>query len=654
MILQAEAPRGQQVDEAGMDRSIEIMRSRIDKLGVAEPELRQQGTDQIIVELPGVTDASQAAEIVGTTAQLEFYDLEDNVVPPTQVSAGGAAAIEPNESPLPLLTREDKLEGSEDPNAWYLYAKKEGDEPRELLAGPADTKEELLQSLERRASGGRALLRRPERPHRPHLRRRQHAPLPGRTANGAFTPIAEHDLLLPLPVPADRPGRPRPRADGEGPAPPGHAAGLRPRPADRHARVQRLGRRQVPRHHARARAAGPPRRAHAGDSDDDNDARQAALQRFAIVLDREIRSFPTIDFVDNPDGIAGGRAQITGLDDTGEAKNLALVLQTGALPYTFEQLSRTDISATLGEDSLRQALIAGIGGIIAVALFLLIVYRFLGVVAIVGLAIYGVFLYGTILLFGQTLTLPGFAGLILTIGVAADANIVIFERIKEEVRSGKSVRASIGAGYRKGFATIVDGNVVTMITAAVLFLIGTGGVRGFALMLLLGTLMSMLTAVLATRALLGVLQTFRWFDNPVFMGASGQKIPAWQRIDFVGRWKLWFAHLRRRHPDRRRLPGRPGPEPRDRLPRREPGDLRDERAGPGRRPARGGRGGRPGGRGHPGPRRGGRRAASRASRSRRSPSRGTSRTSCRRGSRRATRRRTSASRTSRRASASRS
>ena len=134
----------------------------------------------------------------------------------------------------------------------------------------------------------------------------------------------------------------------------------------------------------------------------------------------------------DPDGIAGDSAQITGLSSQQEADDLALVLQTGALPLKFETVDRTDVSATLGKDSLRQAVIAAIGGIVAVALVLLIVYRFLGLVAIAGLAIYGGLLYGAILLFEVTLTLPGFAGLILTIGVAADANIVIFERIKEE------------------------------------------------------------------------------------------------------------------------------------------------------------------------------------------------------------------------------
>ena len=139
------------------------------------------------------------------------------------------------------------------------------------------------------------------------------------------------------------------------------------------------------------------------------------------------------------------------------------------------------------------------------------------------------------------MTLPGFAGMILTIGVAADANVVIFERIKEEARAGKSVRAAIAAGYSKGFHTIVDANVVTAITALVLFSVATASVKGFALMLLIGTAISMVTAIAATRALLGLLAGFRWFDNPRFMGASGQQGAKWLQIDFMRKRNLWLG-----------------------------------------------------------------------------------------------------------------
>jgi SecD/SecF fusion protein len=160
---------------------------------------------------------------------------------------------------------------------------------------------------------------------------------------------------------------------------------------------------------------------------------------------------------------------------------------------------------------------------------------------VIGLAIYVAFLWAAILILNVTLTLPGFAGLILTIGVAADANVVVFERIKEEVRAGKSVRAAIAAGYSKGFRTILDANVVTCITALILFAVATAGVKGFALMLLIGTVISLVTAVAATRAMLGLLAGFRWFSNPRFMGAHGQQTAKWLQIDFMRRRYVWLG-----------------------------------------------------------------------------------------------------------------
>ncbi|MDP8911195.1 MAG: protein translocase subunit SecF, partial [Actinomycetota bacterium] len=268
-------------------------------------------------------------------------------------------------------------------------------------------------------------------------------------------------------------------------------------------------------------------------------------QHFAIVLDYEMRSFPQIDPNDPrlSDGIdpTGTGAQIEGIESFDEAKELALVLQTGALPVTFIQKERTDVSATLGKHSLEQAQKAALAGLLVVALFLLVFYRFLGLVAVIGLAIYSAFLYAVIVLLGVTMTLPGFAGLILTIGVAADANIVVFERIKEEARAGKSIRAAISAGYGKGFHTILDANVVTLITAFVLFAVATAGVKGFALMLIIGTILSLVTAVAATRAMLGLIAGFGWFQNPRFMGAHGQQGAKWLQIDFLGRRYVWLA-----------------------------------------------------------------------------------------------------------------
>ena len=305
-----------------------------------------------------------------------------------------------------------------------------------------------------------------------------------------------------------------------------------------------------------------------------------SFQHFAIVLDRQIKSWPSIDFEQYPNGIGGSNgAQITGIGSLTEAKDLALVLQSGALPVTFKTLETTAISATLGKDSLAEAWKAAIAGLLVVALFLLIFYRVLGVVAVIGLVIYAALLYAAILLFNVTLTLPGFAGMILTLGVAADANIVIFERVKEEYRAGKSVRAAISAGYGKGFSTIIDANVVTVITATVLFLVATAGVKGFALMLLIGTLISLLTAVAATRAILGLLAGFSWFDNPKLMGAEGEP-PKWIRRDFIGLRRWWFGDLRRRGRDLAARDRDQGPQPRDRLRGRDE-DHRDGAGGAG-------------------------------------------------------------------------
>ena len=538
VVLEARPEAGQELTEADLDRSVEIIRERVDRIGVSEPEIRTQDPNQIVVDLAGVFDAQRAAALIGQTAQLEFYDLQADVEP---VSADAAGNPVPSATLLPLLTAEDDLPEGTTAREWYLY----GDE-KQRLAGPAGTKAELLQQVE----GGEA----------PKGAEFYVVPSDQAVLTCGANASADDEAAAAKPCPGgvaatqpwyylykyqpDNAESPIPELTGEDLNADGTRQDFDPQTgepivlldftddgADKfHDITRELSQR------------GALLAAQNGVTGRGDDAR-AFAQSFAIVLDNEIRSFPIIDFTDPSlaDGIAGGSAQITGLDSIEEAKDLALVLQTGALPVEFVQVDSTQVSATLGEDSLRQALIAGIGGLIAVAIFLLLVYRFLGVVAIIGLAVYGVFLYGAILAFNVTMTLPGIAGIILTIGVAADANIVIFERIKEEVRAGKSVRAAIATGYRKGFATIVDANVVTMITAGVLFMVATGGVRGFALMLLLGTLISMFTAVLATRALLGVLSRFRWFDNPKFMGASAQKIPEWQKIDIVGLRRIWFT-----------------------------------------------------------------------------------------------------------------
>ena len=215
------------------------------------------------------------------------------------------------------------------------------------------------------------------------------------------------------------------------------------------------------------------------------------------------------------------------------------MLKTGALPLRLELISRSQVSATLGKQALDQGLKAGIAGFVIVALFLLVVYRVLGVIATVALAIYGLYFFAIIKLIPITLTLPGIAGLILTLGVAADANIVIFERVKEEVRAGRSVSAGLAAGYKKGFSTIVDANIVTLLVAFILFILATAGVKGFAFVLGIGTMLSLFTAVLATQAIILSLRGSKILSSRSALGAGHAKHKI--TFDFMGASKWFFS-----------------------------------------------------------------------------------------------------------------
>jgi len=264
----------------------------------------------------------------------------------------------------------------------------------------------------------------------------------------------------------------------------------------------------------------------------------------AIVVDNKLVAAPTVDYIQFPDGIAADSptspgSEITGLS-TADASRIALEIQSGTLPVKFSPYSQQLVSASLGKDSLRNGLIAGAAGLLFVMIFLVVFYGFLGVIADIALLIYGVLLAGIVAALPVTMTLPGLAGTILTIGVAADANIVIFERVKEEVRAGKSMRAAIATGYRRGFHTIIDANVVTLIAAGVLYAAATSSVKGFALMLLIGVITSIFTAVVATRAMLGALSGMQFMTSRWVLGSIGTG-DRWKRFDFIGKKRLWFA-----------------------------------------------------------------------------------------------------------------
>jgi SecD/SecF fusion protein len=521
--LQAVPPKGRKLTKEDLDRSVSIMRDRVDKLGTAEPDIRTQGDDQIVIQLPGVKDPKRAAEVIGKTAQLELYDLEANLVPPS-IDAATRRPVA-TDSLYKLLSGQQALV-RDNAEQWYLF-----DAKKNLVAGPVATKQAALRKHDGKVPKGYRLFGVPSKTVVISCAAGELCPS---TEGGAIAPKRLWYLMRfdPPKVPEMTGADLRLR---------GTRQDFDPQSARPIVLIDFTGKgedkfRDITRAEAQR---GKLLYNTQGGSGADPDAFN---QHFAIVLDREIKSWPSIDFNDYPNGISGGNgAQITGDFTVGEAKDLALVLQTGALPVKFVSLDQTEISATLGQDSLHEAKIAFIAGLLAVALFLLVFYRFLGLVAVFGLALYAALLYAAILLLNVTLTLPGIAGLVLTLGVAADANIVIFERIKEEARAGRSVRAAINQGYTKGFHTIVDANVVTAITALVLFAVATAGVRGFALTLLIGTAISMLTAVLATRAFLALLAGVGFLDNPRLVGAAGGGIPAWLKFDYIGRRRLWFA-----------------------------------------------------------------------------------------------------------------
>jgi SecD/SecF fusion protein len=544
VVLKAVPPKGHKLTSDDLNRSIDIMRNRIDKLGVSEPEIRKQGSNQIVIQLAGVHDPASAAKLIGKTAVLEFYDFEADLTGPS-VSAGLTPLPVGSSSLYALLSAPatQTLADKATPSQWYLF-----DAKHVVKAGPTPTRQELLNSkiVQKPTSEGGLGKKIPKTWS--VLR------VPANTVVVSCD-VASGNCLSSQPVnsatafyllkhrTANKEGENGiPEMTGADLKLSGTRADIDPQTGGPVVLMQFTGRGKKIFHQITQREA--QRGALICQGKTDSASVQNCAQHFAIVLDRQVQSVPYIDFVRNPDGIPGDTGAQIDMGrggSLGDAKKLALVLQTGALPVSFQTAERTDVSATLGKDSLNQAKKAAIVGLIVVAIFLLLLYRFLGLVAVVGLGIYAAFLYAALLLFHVTLTLPGFAGLILTIGVAADANVVVFERIKEEVRAGKSVRAAIAAGYSKGFHTILDANVVTAITALVLFAVATAQVKGFALTLLIGTVISLITAVGATRAMLGLLAGFSWFSKPRFMGAQGQQTAKWLQIDFMRRRYTWFA-----------------------------------------------------------------------------------------------------------------
>jgi SecD/SecF fusion protein len=521
LIYQAKpTPQQPKVTADAMQRSLDLMRQRVDAFGVSESSLQQSGNDQLEVDLPGVSNAQRAAQQVGSTAQLFFYDWEANVLDnkcrtnPDQLNGGQTPIVGLFAAVKQASKCTDVGVGNAQAAAaprWYVFDKNSN---QPLANG--QTFESAQAALDALPPAQRANAKTVEVPAGVLVLRDQKA--------DAKAPEPDRWWVI-----RDRPGLSgtdikNPKQDFD------QTAGNEPTVTFGFNSKGGKAFHDITRRIAQRGADNAP---------PGSDSQQTS-QHFAIALDNALVSTPFIDWRRTPDGIDPSTgAQISGGFTIQSAQDLAKILQIGALPLKLQLISRSQVSATLGQQALHQGLIAGLAGFIVVAAFLIIYYRILGVIATIALAIYALYFYALVKLIPITLSLPGIAGLILTLGVAADANIVVFERVKEEIRAGRGVGQAIVSGYRKGLTAIADANVVTFLVAFILFILATAGVKGFAFTLGLGVIVSLFTAVLATQAILYSLRGTRLIRSKAALGAGEQKHP--MRFDYMGKAKWFFS-----------------------------------------------------------------------------------------------------------------
>ena len=385
LILQAKSPNDQPLTRESVLGSIEVIRNRIDSLGLTEPSIRIKGKDQISIELPGIKNPEEAKEMIGDTALLEFALAE--WAPP------GIENLTKENQEI-LIGKNGKLAFLDDT-----------DSQNQPIRRPIILKEIAL-------TGG--------------------------------------DLNQASPG-TDQFGKPIVNLD-----------------------FNQEGSNKF--YQATARSINKP---------------------LAILLDKRIISAPNVN-----EAISGGKAQISGSFTPTEVSNLVIKLNAGALPVPVEIISEKQIGPTLGRDSVEKSKLAFLIGMILVALYMIFIYRGPGLLASISLVTYIILAFSFFQLVGATLTLPGIAGFILTIGMAVDANVIIFERIKEELNDKLSLKASILNGFKHAYVTILDANITTLIAALVLFWLGTGTIKGFAITLSIGIIVSMFSAITITQALL--------------------------------------------------------------------------------------------------------------------------------------------------------
>ena len=441
-------PESIQGDE--IDRAIEIIRNRVDQFGVTEPVIQKQGEDRIVVQLPGLQDPARAKELVGRTARLEFRMVKS----PEEMSQA-LTAIDRAWARRQGVA--DSLVAAQTPFSSMLQVAPQA--ASGIVFVPDTNYDQVERILGAVAYDSTGINTRVPRP----------------LAGGTVLLWGEH-----LGEESQNPGRflyavsARPDLDGSLIEDATVSFGLEP------SRPQAAG---VSLNFDRRGAAIFTRLT------GDNVGRQ-----LAIVLDDVVQSAPVIQ-----DKIRGGRASITGLDNDEEARDLAIVLRAGALPTDLVALEERTVGPTLGADSIAKGMRAAMVGALMVVVIMGIWYRGSGFLAILALILNLFFLFSVLSMLRGTLTLPGIAGVVLTIGMAVDANVLVFERLREELRQGKTVAGAVDAGYGRAVVTIMDSNLTTLIAAIVLSQFGTGPIRGFALTLMIGIIANLFTAVFVTR-----------------------------------------------------------------------------------------------------------------------------------------------------------
>jgi preprotein translocase subunit SecD len=404
-----------------LDQAIEIIRNRVDALGVAEPDISRQGSS-IIVQLPGVKNRNRALEIVGQTAQLLFRPVVQ-ALPATEPATPPTTVAGQTTPPTNLPTTPPE---QDDEHKQVVLPEKDrsGKITARYLLGPAPVKGQALSSAQATVD----------------------------TTTGAWD--VEFSLTS------------------------------------------------------------------SGTKDwNDMAVKVGQGNQIAIDLDGIVKSAPRLDQTNFP-----GKGRITGNFTQGEAKDLALVLRYGSLPVQLERQTVQTVSASLGKDSLRAGLVAGAVGLGLVALYMVLYYRALGFVVWLGLAVSGALMYSIITMLGQTrglaLSLAGTTGIIVSVGVTVDSYVVYFERLKDEIRSGKTVRSSVDRGFTRAYRTILAADLASLIGAAVLYWLSVGSVRGFAFFLGLSTLLDLLTAYLFTRPMVILLGRSRLFTEARWIGVA--------------------------------------------------------------------------------------------------------------------------------------